>query len=124
VNFILTSSLEDAALKVTERSLKKLASGNPSARIIQNLSDCLPVVLDTVGRLDGLLCERENHIEYLQDSLVTIQNLVAVTLQETQAARARLEVVQKELEERKKADAMADQFLGRIAFLSRNGGAQ
>lgn len=124
MNFILTSSLEDAALKVTERSLKKLASGNPSARIIQNLSDCLPVVLDTVGRLDGLLCERENHIEYLQDSLVTIQNLVAVTLQETQAARARLEVVQKELEERKKADAMADQFLGRIAFLSRNGGAQ
>jgi hypothetical protein len=124
VNFILTSSLEDAALKVTERSLKKLASGNPSARIIQNLSDCLPVVLDTVGRLDGLLCERENHIEYLQDSLVTIQNLVAVTLQETQAARARLEVVQKELEERKKADAMADQFLNRIAFLSRNGGAQ
>ena len=124
MNFILTSSLEDAALKVTERSLKKLASGNPSARIIQNLSDCLPVVLDTVGRLDGLLCERENHIEYLQDSLVTIQNLVAVTLQETQAARARLEVVQKELEERKKADAMADQFLNRIAFLSRNGGAQ
>jgi hypothetical protein len=124
VNFILTSSLEDVALRVTERSLKKLASGNPSARIIQNLSDCLPVVLDTVGRLDGLLCERENHIEYLQDSLVTIQNLVAVTLQETQAARARLEVVQKELEERKKADAMADQFLNRIAFLSRKGGAQ
>lgn len=124
MNFILTSSLEDVALRVTERSLKKLASGNPSARIIQNLSDCLPVVLDTVGRLDGLLCERENHIEYLQDSLVTIQNLVAVTLQETQAARARLEVVQKELEERKKADAMADQFLNRIAFLSRKGGAQ
>jgi len=122
VNFILTLSHEDAALRVTERSLKKLASGNPSAQIIQNLSDCLPVVLDTVGRLDGLLCERENHIEDLQDSLVTIQNLVAVTLQETQAARARLEVVQKELEERQKADAMADQFLGRIAFLSRNGG--
>ena len=124
MNFRLTSSHEDAALRVTERSLKKLASGNPSAQIIQNLSDCLPVVLDTALRLDALLCERENHIEYLQDSFVTIQNLVAVTLQETKAAKDRLEVVEKELEERKKADAMADQFLGRIAFLSRNGGTQ
>jgi chromosome segregation ATPase len=122
--FILTSPLEDAALRVTKRSLKKLAFGNPSARTIQNLSDCLPVVLDTVGRLDGLLCERENQIEYLQDRLTIMQNIVAAALQEIQAARGRLEVVQKELEERKKADAMADNLLGRIAFLNRNGGAQ